>query len=148
MTSRQADTYMLRLNLRLITRHPLDYVTAVGQSVPRYLDLNSQPGVAVAGRASAWAMELIHLVLAGLFGATAAVMAGLAWLGRLRGRLGMAWAVGVALAGYGLLSATMLETGAARLRTPFDPVLVLLLVSGITAALAARRGPEPALVTE
>ncbi len=147
MTSRQLDDYMLRLNLRLIVSHPLEYVTAVSQSIPRYVDVDSEPGVAVLGRVSAWIMQAIHMVLALVFFGVAAVVAGLAWTRRLRPRDAVIWAFGSAVAAYGLLSATMLETGTVRLRVPFDPILVLMLVSGCYVAANARP-PRPRTISE
>ena len=80
-------------------------------------------------------------LIAGVAYLNAALESSLSWS---MGQPG-AWALGVGFAVYGLLSATALETGTVRLRVPFDPILVLMLVSGCYVAVAARRAStEPA----
>ncbi len=138
MDRAELDDHMLELNLYLITRHPFEYQAAVTQSVVRYTDLDSQPGVSQLPTGFAWASALVHLGLLVAFVVQLCVMPGLALARRWRGAPWATWSYCLAVAGAVMVVSVLTETGTPRLRTPTEPLLVTVLVLGWAAMWAQR----------
>ncbi|WP_426572671.1 hypothetical protein [Aquihabitans sp. McL0605] len=140
------DRWMLDANLYLITHHPLEYVASIGPAVIRFTDIDSQPAVQGLGTAATWVLQIGHLLLLSAFALQAVLAPGI--LLSERGRPGVRRrAAGLALCVLVVAAvaapAVLLETGAARLRSPVDPLLALLLVAGWEIVGRAIRRPVP-----
>lgn len=142
----ELDRYMLGLDLQLIARQPVGYLDSVARSSVRYVQFDEQK----AGFGDrAWlgrAWLLVHGVLAVVIAAVAVLLPGavlVRGVDRPRGRL---LAVGVLLVVYTGAVSVALETGSARLRSPTDPLIVLLAVVGVQILREMRRptAGEPA----
>jgi hypothetical protein len=145
MSERQLDDYLLHLNLRLIAHHPFEYLDAATTASARYVQIDAEPPLRGLGRWAAWAMSLVHLAVVAASVAAAAGLAGRV-LHREVDRPTLAlWCGCVAIVGYTWLTAVLVETGTPRLRVPTDPLIVLLVVMGLSSVAGAwrTRGPRP-----
>lgn len=144
MDRAELDDHMLEMNLYLITRHPFEYQAAVSQSVLRYTDVDSQPGVSRLPTVLAWTSALVHLGLLVAFAIQLCVVPGLALVRRWGGRPWATWSYCLAVSAAVMAVSVMTETGTPRLRTPTEPLLVIVLVLGWWALWSARpSGPAP-----
>lgn len=141
MTDQELGDEMLRAQLWLIVNDPQTFVdrgvTASGSFALPFLGprLDTRPGAAGSVAAAGW---WIALALAAVVAATGLVsLAGAAWLGRLGGRRWLA-VVGTVIVAVTWFQSTFFETGDARLRTPIDPVLLVLAAVGLLAARSLR----------
>jgi hypothetical protein len=140
MSERELDDYVLRLNVRLIAAHPFEYLDAVTTASAKYVQIDSEPPLQGLGRWAAWSMSLVHLALMGVAAAAAAGLASSVLHREVDRRTVALWCGGVAIAGYTWLTAVLVETGTPRLRVPTDPILVLLLVFGVSSLVSMRGG--------
>jgi hypothetical protein len=142
LDSAATDRWMLDANLYLIAHHPLSYLSSIGPAVLRFGDLDAQAPIRGLGSGPAQAMALVHLALVFAFLVQLVLAPGVLLSTRNRpgvrrraAGLGLCAACVVAVA----LPSVLLETGAARLRSPVDPLLALLLVAGWEIVIAALR---------
>lgn len=145
LTGRDLDRWVLRADIHLITHNPFAYLDAVKTSAVNYANCDSQPAILGLGRPVAWLQQALHQVLLVVFVGVLSLVPGLALAGRVpRSRL-VPLVVAGALAGYTFLVTVMVEAGTARLRSPAEPIMALMLVlagSIVRAALADRTRPE------
>ena len=128
LTGRDLDRWVLRADLHLITHNPFAYLDAVKTSAVNYANCDSQPAILGLGRPVAWLQQALHQILLVAFVGVLSLVPGLALAGRVpRSRL-VPLAVGGALAGYNFLVTVMMEAGTARLRSPAEPIMALMLV--------------------
>lgn len=128
MDDRELERYLMEIDLHLITHNPLAYADTVETASLNYTSLDSQPAILGLGRPAAWGQAFVHDLLMLTFVAVVACIPGLALAGRVaRDRL---WpiVVGLVLAGSLWISVVTIETGTARLRSPSEPILALVLV--------------------
>jgi hypothetical protein len=140
MPEAQLDDYVLRLNLRLIAHHPFEYLDAVTTASAKYVQIDAEPPLQGIGRPAAWSMSLVHLALVAVAVAAVAAMSSRVLHREVDRRTLALWCGGVAIAGYTWLTAVLVETGTPRLRVPTDPILVLLLVFGVSSLVSIRGG--------
>jgi hypothetical protein len=140
MSERQLDDYLLHLNLRLIAHHPFEYLDTVTTASAKYVQIDSEPPLGGLGRQLAWLMALVHLALTGAAVAAAAALSARLLHREVDRRTVALWCGCVAMVGYTWLSAVLVETGTPRLRVPTDPVIVLLVVVGVSSLVASWRG--------
>jgi hypothetical protein len=145
MSEPKLDDYVLRLNLRLIAGHPFEYLDAVTTASAKYVQIDAEPPLQGLGRLAAWVMSLVHLALVAVAVAAAAALSSRVLHREVDRRTLALWCGCVAIVGYTWLTAVLVETGTPRLRVPTDPILVLLLVFGLSS-LATIRGHRPSAV--
>ncbi len=137
LTGRDLDRWVLRADLHLITHNPFAYLDAVKASAVNYANCDSQPAVLGLGRPMAWLQQALHQILLVVFAGVLSLVPGLALAGRIpRSRL-VPLAVGGALAGYNFLVTVMVEAGTARLRSPAEPIMAMMLVLAASCARGA-----------
>lgn len=150
VTDQELSREMLRAQLWLVVHDPQTFVDrgtrASGSFALPFVGPRLDPRPAPLGSVVAGAWWLV-LALASLVAAAGLIaVAAAAWLGRLRGRRWLA-VVGAVIVGVTWFQSAFFETGDARLRTPVDPVLLVLAAVGLLAALDLRSDLAPG-VTE
>ncbi|QXC62688.1 hypothetical protein KSP35_07815 [Aquihabitans sp. G128] len=139
------DRYVLRMDLELILHNPFGYVDTVKTASVNYANMDSQPAILGLGRGPAQVQEALHLLLLAAFLGLLALVPGLALVGQVPRRTARVLLVGLALCLYTGAVSVMVETGTARLRSPSEPILALLLVLSASLAhphLARLRHPK------
>lgn len=142
MSDRELERYLMEIDVYLITHHPIEYANTVKTASLNYTSLDSQPAILGLGRPAAWAQAAAHDLLLAVFVAALACIPGLVLAGRVTRHQLATLAVGIVLAGYTWIAVVTTETGTARLRSPSEPILALILVlaaSVVRAQLQRRR---------
>ena len=131
LTGAALDRWVLRRDLRLIRDHPLSYLSSVESAGVAYVQVDSRDA-ADGGRvwlAGVW--HLLHLGLAALFLGVAVLVPGVALTRGMDRRLLLTRVLCWLIVGYTALVTVLLVNGEPRTRAPTDPLLALLLVSGL-----------------
>ena len=128
LQGRALERYLMEIDLLLISRNPIEYADTVQTASLNYTTLDSQPAILGLGRPAAWIQTALHDVLLLTFLAVLACIPGLALAGRVARAQLWPIAVGLVLAGYTWITVVTTETGTARLRSPSEPILALVLV--------------------
>jgi len=142
LQGRALERYLMEIDLHLITHNPIEYLDTVQTASLNYTSIDSQPAILGLGRPAAWFQTGVHDVLLVAFFGVLACLPGLVLAGRVpRERL---WpiVVGLVLAAYTWFTVVTTETGTARLRSPSEPILALVLVlaaSIVRVQIQARR---------
>ncbi|MGI8939901.1 MAG: hypothetical protein ACR2JF_17130 [Iamia sp.] len=135
---RELDRYMMRLDLMLIADNPFAYLGAVLEAGVLHIGFNSNEAAFAGSPALGQLMMGVHWLLVAVGAVALIALGGLALTGRLRSRPGAPLALAAAVAGYSALVACATEIGAPRVRSPTDPLLVLLVVVGLATIRAER----------
>lgn len=131
LTGAALDRWVLRRDLRLIRDHPLSYLASVESAGVAYVQVDSRDA-ADGGRvwlAGVW--HLLHLSLGALFLGVAVLVPGVALTRGMDRRLAFTRVLCWLIVGYTALVTVLLVNGEPRTRAPTDPLLALLLVSGL-----------------
>jgi len=128
LDDRELERYLMEMDLHLITHNPLAYADTVQTASLNYTSLDSQPAILGLGRPAAWGQAFVHDLLLIAFLALVACIPGLALAGRVARDRPWPIVVGLVLAGALWISVVTIETGTARLRSPSEPILALVLV--------------------
>ena len=148
MTRAQASSHMLLLNLRLIAARPGDYLASVFTAAAGYV-LPSTSGIADDRGAPGLGFLLLHLASLFAFILQLFGMGGLSLVRRLgvsvrgpfnRPAARVTWWFTLALVAYTAGVSVMTEIGDPRLRTPTDPLILLVAFGGIYMIGIALRG--------
>lgn len=134
----ELDRYVMEMDLHLIVRHPFDYGDAVLAATLDSSEMDSQPAILGVGRPVVWGLSVVHLLLLAVFVAAVSCLPGLALAGRLPSASARPAAVAAVLSAYVVAVSVLTESGTARLRSPTEPLLALLLVLALGAVAAAR----------
>ena len=78
LSKADASKYMLRLNLLLIRKSPLEYLTAVTESMPRYWSPTNEDLANMNSRLLQSVWVLVHFAIVGLFALQLLVLGGIA----------------------------------------------------------------------
>jgi hypothetical protein len=150
----EIDTYMLRLNLRLIAEHPLEYVSVVGDATSDYSAL-SATGLAFAeSKALQLGYALLHYLIVALFVVQVVAVMGLQFARRLGAKLRgpftdpramPVWWIGLAIVLYNALVSVTIEVGDPRSRTPTDCLILLVVFGGMYMSAEALKRPTSAI---
>lgn len=145
LTKPELSAYLLRMDLALIRRAPIEYLQEVGRSMALYWFPAPTPAAAFGSTALRWLWTLLHVaILAGFF-LEAVVLIGVGafrlsvrghgagllvpWLG-ITAAQAWAYAVAGAVVVYTALLTCFLDIGEPRQRRPTDVLLVFLVVLG------------------
>lgn len=146
------DRYLVRLNLRLIATNPFEYLLGAARAGVLYVAPATSDRVSAGSGVGRLVIGVVHLVVLAGFVVQAVGMVGLA----LARRLGAAvagpfsqaapmrvWLVSNAVIFYTGVISTFFEVGDPRLRTPTDPLILLVVVGGLWTLHQAVRGAPP-----
>lgn len=142
LSQAQLSSYLVRMNLRLIARAPLEYLTEVGRSVGTYW-LPMPAGLAsMKSSVLRWTWAVLHLTIVGVFFLQLAVLGGVALFdasrrGAAAGGAIRATAVqrqAYALAGiivfYTMILSCTIDIGEPRQRLPTDALIIFMCFLG------------------
>lgn len=139
MDDRELDRYMLRLDLMLISGNPFGYLGAVLDALVLHIGFNSN-GAAFAGSPFLGQLTMgVHWVLVTVSAVALVGLAGLALAGRFRDRRGSPVLMAAVIVVWSAAVACATEIGAPRVRSPTDPLIVLLVVVGLATLRRERR---------
>ena len=142
LRGRELERYLMEIDLYLITHNPIEYADTVKTASLNYTSMDSQPAILGLGRPAAWGQAALHDLLLAVFVALLACVPGLVLAGLVPRRRVATLAVGLVLAATTWITVVTTETGTARLRSPSEPILALVLVlaaSIVRAEVQARR---------
>ncbi len=141
--ARDLDRYMLRLDLELIARNPFAYLGSVLDSGVLYVGFNSNEAAFADSPALGQALMGVHWALVAVAAVGLVTLAGLALVGRLRHRAGAPLALAALVVGYTALVSCAVEVGVPRVRSATDPLIVLLVVVGLSTLRSERAQARP-----
>jgi hypothetical protein len=126
------DREVWRLDLLLIRENPLSYAQSVQQAGLNYVQVDAQAAGHGGHPTISWLWSAVHAGLVALFVGVAILVPGVALARGMERRvglvLGLCWLVVLYNAGVTVL----VVMGEARIRTPTDPLLVLILVGSLS----------------
>lgn len=125
------DREVLRLDLLLIRENPLSYLQAVENASLSYVQVDPQEAGYGGWHPLSWTWSVVHLVLAATFVGFLLLFPGAALVRGLGRQFAVTCGVCWLLVLYNAVVTVTVVTGEPRIRAATDPLLVLLLVSGL-----------------